>query len=116
MASYKNSLDEFKSKETTSLTIEEMKSSTDLLENLNRNLEEATEELGGINEDEELLEWPLTSASELPALLENIRPYYQLWNVAFQFHKNYDLWYRGTSYYLKNLIHLNYYYYHYILL
>ena len=75
--------------------MEEMKSSTDLLDDLNRNLEEATKELAGINQDEQLLEWPLTFASDLPILLEDIRPFYHLWNVAFQFHKSYDVWFRG---------------------
>lgn len=75
--------------------MEEMKNSTELLDSLNGNLEKATVELAEINKDEELLEWPLTSVSELPVLLEDMRPFYQLWNVAFQFHSSYDIWYRG---------------------
>ena len=58
--------------------MEEMKNSTELLDSLNGNLEKATVELAEINKDEELLEWPLTSVSELPVLLEDMS--LKIWN------------------------------------
>ena len=78
------------------LTTEEMKNSTEFLDDLNGKLEEASVELEQINQDEDLLGWPLTSASNLPVLIDTIQPYCQLWNVTYQFHNSYDLWYRGT--------------------
>lgn len=49
-----------------------MKNSTQLLQNLHRNLHIAKTELEEINLDEELLEWEITKAPTLPALIEHM--------------------------------------------
>lgn len=92
---YEQSLDNFKNKDTTTLTSEDMRSSTVLLQDLHQKLQVAQSDLQEINRDEELLKWPLTKAPTLPSLIKLIEPYYQLWHVAYKFHLNYDVWFHG---------------------
>ena len=49
-----------------------MKHSTQLLQDLHRNLQVAKTELEEINFDEELFEWETTKAPTLPALIEHM--------------------------------------------
>lgn len=95
MAEYGQALDNFKNKETTALTTEEMRSSTTLLQDLHLKLQAAKIELEEINSDESLLEWPVTDVPTLPSLIELIEPYYQLWHVAYKFHQSHDVWFHG---------------------
>lgn len=73
-----------------------MRQSTSLLQDLYEKLQAATEELTGINNDERLLEWPVTEAPDLPRLIKLIEPYHRLWHVAYKFHQNHDVWYHGN--------------------
>ena len=77
-----------------------MKNSTQLLQDLHNKLQIANYELREINFDEQLLEWETTNAPTLPALIEHIEPYHQLWHIAFTFHQRHDLWFHGTRFYL----------------
>lgn len=95
LVDYGLALDLFKNKETNSLTTEDMKNSTALLHDLHLKLQAASVELGEINHDEALLEWPTTEAPSLPSLIKQIDPYYQLWHVAFKFHQSYNVWFHG---------------------
>lgn len=95
LAEYGEALDNFKNKETTALTTEEMMSSTTLLQDLHQKLQAAQFELEEINNDEALLEWSVTDVPTLPALIQLIEPYYQLWHVAYKFHESHDVWFHG---------------------
>jgi len=92
---YGEALENFKNKETTALTTEEMKISTTLLQDLHQKLQAAQLELEEINNDEALLEWPVTDVPTLPALIQLIEPYCQLWHVAHKFHESHDVWFHG---------------------
>ena len=95
LGEYGQAFDIFKSKETVALTTEEMRYSTALLQDLHVKLQKASEELTIINIDEKLLEWPPTDVPTLPALIQLIEPYYQLWHVAYKFHQSHDVWFHG---------------------
>lgn len=90
-------LENFKSKESITIATEEMRQSTVLLQDLHEKLQSATEELSAINNDERLLEWPVTEAPDLPRLIQLIEPYHQLWHVAYKFHQSHDVWYHGNK-------------------
>ena len=75
--------------------MEDMKHSTALLHDLHLKLQTAKNELSLINHDEALLEWTTTLAPDLPILIEQIDPYYQLWHVAYKFHQCHDKWFHG---------------------
>lgn len=94
---YGEALENFKNKETTALTTEEMKNSTTLLQDLHQKLQAAQLDLEEINNDEALLEFPVTDVPTLPALIQLIEPYYQLWHVAHKFHESHDVWFHGKS-------------------
>ena len=93
---YGENLEQFKQKETANLTMEEMKSSSSLLNKLHKKLQEAKAEYEEINRDEQLLGWSQTSAPALACLIEYIEPYHQLWHVAYNFHIQYDIWFHGN--------------------
>jgi hypothetical protein len=74
-----------------------MKNSTTLLQDLHQKLQAAQLDLEEINNDEALLEFPVTDVPTLPALIQLIEPYYQLWHVAHKFHESHDVWFHGKS-------------------
>lgn len=92
---YGYALETFKNKEASALTTEEMRTCTNVLQDLHEKLQAANVELGEINFNENLLEWPITEVPTLPLLIENIEPYYQLWHVAYKFHLSHDIWFHG---------------------
>ena len=62
-------------------------------------LQKASEELTIIKIDEKLLDWPLTDVPTLPALIQLIEHYYQLWHVAYKlFHQSHDVWFHGNRF------------------
>lgn len=95
LVEYGAAMDTIKNKEAPNVSMEEMRTSSALLDALHRNLQAAKDEANEINRDERLLDWPLTLAPQLHSLIEYIEPYYQLWHVAYHFHLNYDVWFHG---------------------
>ena len=95
LTEYAASMEHFINKETSNVSMEEMRTSAAFLETLHRNLQIAKMESNDINRDENLLGWSLTLTQELSSLIEFIEPYYQLWHVAYNFHCSYDKWFHG---------------------
>ena len=77
------------------LSMDEMKSNVDKLNELQRLLEAATEELEGLNTEEQLLEWEPTQFPILQTMFALKTPYDSLWNTALNFHTKYELWLNG---------------------
>ncbi|XP_070580768.1 dynein axonemal heavy chain 3-like [Ptychodera flava] len=90
---YSKEVDSFRKKEIMSM--DEMKSNVEQLNNLQKKLEDARDELEAINKEEELLEWEPTQFPILQSMFQLKLPYDQLWNTALKFHTSYEVWMNG---------------------
>ncbi|XP_052264555.1 dynein axonemal heavy chain 3-like isoform X1 [Dreissena polymorpha] len=84
----------FKKKEFMSQ--DEMKSNVEQLARLQTGLEQARDDLDGINEEERLLEWEQSFFPQLNQMLQLKEPYDKLWNTAWAFHQKHENWMNGA--------------------
>ena len=74
---------------------DEMKSNVEQLARLQTGLEQARDDLDGINEEERLLEWEQSFFPQLNQMLQLKEPYDKLWNTAWAFHQKHENWMNG---------------------
>ncbi|XP_046888652.1 dynein axonemal heavy chain 3 [Hypomesus transpacificus] len=86
-------VESFKKKELMSL--EEIKNNVEKLNELTSCLDAAVTELEDINKEETLLEKELSQFPGLQTLMGNKQPYDQLWNTAFNFQNQSEIWMNG---------------------
>ncbi|WAQ96862.1 DYH3-like protein [Mya arenaria] len=84
----------FKRKEFMSQ--DEMKSNVEVLARLQAGLEQARDDLEGINEEERLLEWEQSFFPQLQQMFTMKEPYDKLWNTAWTFHQKHENWMNGA--------------------
>ncbi|XP_033109939.1 dynein heavy chain 3, axonemal-like isoform X2 [Anneissia japonica] len=90
---YNRDVDLFRKKEM--LSMDEMKANVDKLTELQKLMEDARDELEGLNKEEELLEWEPTRFPILAGMFAAKAPYDSLWNTALDFHTQYETWLNG---------------------
>ncbi|KAG8190244.1 hypothetical protein JTE90_001328 [Oedothorax gibbosus] len=76
-------------------TLDESRSAVEGLRYLNDCLVDAKNELEAINQEERLLSRELTVHPSIPLMFSQKEPYEKLWNTAYQFFTNYEIWYYG---------------------
>ena len=76
---------------------DEMKSNVDTLARLQGSMDQAREELEGINEEETLLEWETSFFPQLQTMFQLKEPYDKLWNTAWTFHQRHEGWMNGRA-------------------
>ena len=76
---------------------DEMKSNVEQLARLQAGLEQAREDLEGINEEERLLEWEQSFFPQLNTMFTLKEPYDKLWNTAWTFHQKHENWMNGRT-------------------
>ncbi|KAG7492071.1 hypothetical protein MATL_G00010690 [Megalops atlanticus] len=86
-------VESFKKKEL--MTLDEMKSNVEKLNELSAILDAAVTELEDINKEESLLEKELSEFPMVQTLMANKQPYDQLWTTALNFHNQSDVWLNG---------------------
>ncbi|XP_053383461.1 dynein axonemal heavy chain 3-like [Mercenaria mercenaria] len=74
---------------------DEMKSNVEQLAKLQAGLEQARDDLEGINEEERLLEWEQSFFPQLNTMFQLKEPYDKLWNTAWSFHQKHENWMNG---------------------
>ena len=74
---------------------DEMKSNVEQLARLQAGLEQARDDLEGINEEERLLEWEQSFFPQLQTMFQLKEPYDKLWNTAWTFHQKHEAWMNG---------------------
>lgn len=74
---------------------DEMKSNVEQLARLQAGLEQARDDLEGINEEERLLEWEQSVFPQLNTMFQLKEPYDKLWNTAWSFHQKHENWMNG---------------------
>ena len=72
-----------------------MKSNVEQLARLQAGLEQARDDLEGINEEERLLEWEQSFFPQLQTMFQLKEPYDKLWNTAWTFHQKHEAWMNG---------------------
>ncbi|XP_039273758.2 dynein axonemal heavy chain 3-like isoform X3 [Styela clava] len=91
---YKVEVESFKKKEV--MNLDEMQKNVKLLADITENLENATKELGEINEEERLLEFEESSFPVLQSMFQFKQPYDNLWNTALQWNNKNETWLNGS--------------------
>ncbi|KAF8787359.1 Dynein heavy chain 3 like protein [Argiope bruennichi] len=76
-------------------TLDESRAAVEGLQYLHECLVEARDELAAINEEERLLSRDLTYHPNIPTMFAQKEPYEKLWTTAYDFFKNYEIWYYG---------------------
>ena len=79
------------------MSMDEMKNNVEQLTRLQTNLEAASAELDGVNNEEALLGWEASSFPQLPAMFKTKEPYDKLWKTALSFHQSSDEWLNGKT-------------------
>ena len=74
---------------------DEMKTNVEVLSRLQAGMEQARDELEGINEEERLLEWEQSFFPQLQQMFTLKEPYDKLWNTAWAFHLKHESWMNG---------------------
>ena len=74
---------------------DEMKSNVEQLARLQAGMEQARDDLEGINEEERLLEWEQSFFPQLQTMFQLKEPYDKLWNTAWTFHQKHEAWMNG---------------------
>ncbi|XP_068100920.1 dynein axonemal heavy chain 3 [Hyperolius riggenbachi] len=97
---YNTEIEAFKKRET--MTVDEMKSNVEKLNELDRNLSMALAEFEAINKEEELLEWEKSQFPLLQATMTNKIPFEQLWVTAYNFHCKSEEWMNGPPLYMTD--------------
>ncbi|GIY63283.1 dynein heavy chain 3, axonemal [Caerostris darwini] len=77
-------------------TLDESRAAVEGLQYLHECLVEARDELAAINEEERLLSRDLTYHPNIPTMFAQKEPYEKLWTTAYDFFKNYEIWYYGS--------------------
>ena len=72
-----------------------MKSNVEQLARLQAGLEQARDDLEGINEEERLLEWEQSMFPQLQTMFQLKEPYDKLWNTAWSFNQKHEAWMNG---------------------
>ncbi|XP_064624417.1 dynein axonemal heavy chain 3-like [Lineus longissimus] len=90
---FQKEVDSFRKKEI--MSGDEMKINVEQLTKLHQNLEDAREELEGLNKEEELLEWEVSTFPQLQLMFQQKDPYDKLWNTALSFHTKHEQWLNG---------------------
>ncbi|KAB5587265.1 hypothetical protein PHYPO_G00011210 [Pangasianodon hypophthalmus] len=83
----------FKKKEL--ISVEEMKSNVEKLDEITACLMNAATQIEHINKEESLLEKEQTQFPLLQTIMINKQPYDQLWSTALNFHTKSDIWMNG---------------------
>nr|XP_026696681.1 dynein heavy chain 3, axonemal [Ciona intestinalis] len=91
---YNKEVESFKRKEVA--TPDEMQRNVDKLNEMTKLLEQATQDLETINEEERLLEFEESSFPILQSMFQFKQPYDNLWNTALQWHTKNELWMNGS--------------------
>ena len=81
-----------------------MKSNVEQLARLQAGLEQARDDLEGINEEERLLEWEQSYFPQLQTMFTLKEPYDKLWNTAWTFHQKHESWMNGIVTVVQGLI------------
>ncbi|XP_054711131.1 dynein axonemal heavy chain 3-like [Uloborus diversus] len=76
-------------------TLDESRAAVEGLQYLHECLVDARDELAAINEEERLLGHDLTVEPSIPVMFHEKEPYEKLWNTAYDFFRNYKIWYYG---------------------
>ncbi|PAA63386.1 hypothetical protein BOX15_Mlig017039g2 [Macrostomum lignano] len=87
---YYKEIESFKKKEV--MLPDEMAKNVEQLTRLEVDLENAREELDGLNEEEKLLEWEPTAFPTLRTMFQMKQPYDNLWKTAQQIHLKSEEW------------------------
>ncbi|XP_050716714.1 dynein axonemal heavy chain 3-like isoform X3 [Eriocheir sinensis] len=77
------------------IRVDTMKRNVETLDRLTVQLQEAMNELQGINEEQSLLSWEMTKFPLLQSMISLKEPYDQLWHTTYDFHQKYEQWYNG---------------------
>ena len=72
-----------------------MKSNVEQLARLQAGLEQARDDLEGINEEERLLEWEQSMFPQLQTMFQLKEPYDKLWTTAWTFNQKHEAWMNG---------------------
>ncbi|XP_078610604.1 dynein axonemal heavy chain 3-like isoform X1 [Branchiostoma floridae x Branchiostoma japonicum] len=90
---YNQEVESFRKKEIMSM--DEMKTNVDKLNELSQQLDDAMGEQASINTEEELLEWEPTAFPILQMMVTYKEPYDKLWGTALSFHTKHEQWLNG---------------------
>ena len=88
-------LDFFMKKDPPVLTMDEMKSSIQVIDRLEAKTKEAVVDLRNINQEEVFLDWDPSSYPLLQKIQQSVEKYSNLWHTALTFHEKYERWYYG---------------------
>lgn len=94
-------LEAFMKKDPPVLTLDEMKSSVNIIDKLDARMQEAMESLRWINREETFLDWDPSKYALLDKMQMLVDLFSSLWHVALDFHEKYERWYNGP---LKGLV------------
>ncbi|KAK9508782.1 hypothetical protein O3M35_006257 [Rhynocoris fuscipes] len=88
-------LDALRKRDPPILTIEEMAAGVAAVEELVNILKQDKLTAEGINSEEELLDYPVTSFTVLNHMLVAVEPYDKLWHTVYEFQVSHEKWYYG---------------------
>ncbi|XP_059095302.1 dynein axonemal heavy chain 3-like [Tigriopus californicus] len=88
-------LEAFMKKDPPVLTLDEMKSSVNIIDKLEARMQEAVESLRWINREETFLDWDPSKYALLEKMQMLVDLFSSLWHVALDFHEKYERWYNG---------------------
>lgn len=77
------------------MSVDEMKNNVEVLSRLQVNIEAAREELEGLQDEQRLLEWEVTTFPQLNNMIQLKEPYDKLWKTAYNFHLKNEVWMNG---------------------
>uniref|UniRef100_A0A1A9ZUF4 Uncharacterized protein n=1 Tax=Glossina pallidipes TaxID=7398 RepID=A0A1A9ZUF4_GLOPL len=90
----KRRMDGFRVKETREmLTLDELKERVETVDELFDMIEKLSREAKAINVEEHLLQLDISPFSALAEILEKMEPIEKLWNTAYEFEKDHQIWY-----------------------
>ncbi|XP_066595663.1 dynein axonemal heavy chain 3 [Prorops nasuta] len=88
-------IEQFKKKDPPVLTMDEMETATEEIEELSRGMANTRKEAEEINEEEGLLDIEISPFMLLPILSSTVDTLDKLWHTVLSFHINYEKWFYG---------------------
>lgn len=88
-------LETFMKKDPPVLTMDEMRTSVQVIDKIDGRAQEAVETLREVNQEEVYLDWDPSNYPLLTKIRQLVERFGTLWHLALDFHENYEKWYYG---------------------
>ena len=95
LRSVSKELEAFMKKDPPVLTMDEMRTSVQVIDRLDTNTQESIEKLKEINQEEVYLDWDPSNYPMLEKNIQQVKKFSVLWHLTLNFHEKYEKWYYG---------------------